>query len=78
VEKHNRRVMREYAVSVIDMDPFEYLLLLFNTGLLTWILQRLYSLTSSLGQIQKELDEHEKLINYLMNIQDGKQKVVKA
>jgi len=70
--------MREYAVSVIDMDPFEYLLLLFNTGLLTWILQRLYSLTSSLGQIQKELDEHEKLINYLMNIQDGKQKVVKA
>jgi len=60
------------------MDPFEYLLLLFNTGLLTWILQRLYSLTSSLGQIQKELDEHEKLINYLMNIQDGKQKVVKA
>jgi hypothetical protein len=59
---------------VIDMtmDPFEYILLLFNTGLLTWILQRLYSLNTSLSAIQKELDEHEKLINYLMNIQNGK------
>jgi len=53
------------------MDPFEYILLLFNTGLLTWILQRLYSLNSSISQIEKELDEHEKLINYLMNIQNG-------
>ena len=57
------------------MDPFEYILLLFNTGLLTWILQRLYSINASLGQIQKELDEHEKLINYLMNINE-KEKVL--
>jgi len=62
---------------VSEMDPFEYILLLFNTGLLTWILQRLYSINASLGQIQKELDEHEKLINYLMNInQENKEKVL--
>ncbi len=49
------------------MDSFEYILLLFNTGLLAWVLKLIYDVNAQVAGMRRELDEHEKLINYLMS-----------